>query len=520
MSILYPNQLDNFATIADICALNNKTYHYNRHNDIIDALNALEDRIGIINSSDSDSIEYKVNHLLQTRIQVGMTGSGAKYICDGTDDHVEIQAAIEEANYNGGNWEVEILGGTYNIGVTLEKYRVSIIGTPNTKLQWVGANDGLMFTNINSDYFYMRNITLDGGGSANGVVGMLPGSNTDKITLDRVYFMNFGVGLDTGSVDPFKNFWDSSMYDCYFRNCAIGYKVGEYEFDAYRCMWSYCDIGVQFEVNTNAAFFGGTWTHCGKDIYFNAHPENISFYSVWFEESSDIILEAKAGGGWCKTLAFNGCRFHTRNVSHMMDLTNVAANVKFDTCQFRCSATPAVTSTVVTEGEYSFVTYIHCYEVDSVGATSQRGKTKFFNEVNVDHINEQTLNHGVTIEGNNFKDNEAYLPYCNVQYAIRTNDIYKLADAAINIHNITAFAEMVFMNGGAVLSSLAIDTMSEKTENAGVTIEGVQLIDDTIKGIGAIKAGPDQATATAEAGEIWRTSGHATLPDNIVMIGV
>lgn len=520
MSILYPNSLDNFASIADICALNNKTYHFNRHNDLIDAINAIEDRIGIINSTDSDSIEYKLNHLVQTRIQVGMTGSGAKYICDGTDDHVEIQAAIEEANYNGGTWEVEILGGTYSIGDTLEKYRVSIIGTPNTKLQWVGADDGLMWTNINSEYFYMRNITLDGGGIDNGVVGMLPGANTDKITLDRVYFMNFGVGLDTGSVDPYKNYWDSAMYDCYFRNCDIGYKVGEYEFDVYRTLFSFCNIGMQFEVNTNLSMFGGTFTHCGKDVYFNAHPENISFYSVWFEESSDLILEAKAGGGWCKTLAFRNCRFHTRNLTEMMDLTNVSANVMFDTCQFRVSSSPAVTSTVVTEGIYSNVTYLHCYEVDEIGATSQRGITKFFNEVNVDTINERTSGAGVTIEGNRFEDTEAYLPYCNVQYAIRTNDIYKLADATINIHDVASFSEMVYFDGGAVLSSLALDTMSEKTAGAGVAIEGVKLIDSSLQGITGIKAGPDQATATAIAGEIWRTSGHATLPDNIIMIGI
>ena len=41
----------------------------------------------------------------------------------------------------------------------------------------------------------------------------------------------------------------------------------------------------------------------------------------------------------------------------------------------------------------------------------------------------------------------------------------------------------------------------------------------TIK-INSIKAGSDQSNAGAVVAELWRTSGHATLPDNVVMIGV
>lgn len=38
--------------------------------------------------------------------------------------------------------------------------------------------------------------------------------------------------------------------------------------------------------------------------------------------------------------------------------------------------------------------------------------------------------------------------------------------------------------------------------------------------IHTIKAGATQAGATASANQLWKTSGHATLPDNVVMIGV
>lgn len=38
--------------------------------------------------------------------------------------------------------------------------------------------------------------------------------------------------------------------------------------------------------------------------------------------------------------------------------------------------------------------------------------------------------------------------------------------------------------------------------------------------VGTLKSGATQELAGAVAGELWRTSGHATLLDNIVMIGV
>jgi hypothetical protein len=38
--------------------------------------------------------------------------------------------------------------------------------------------------------------------------------------------------------------------------------------------------------------------------------------------------------------------------------------------------------------------------------------------------------------------------------------------------------------------------------------------------INYIRSGATQAAASASANELWKTSGHATLPDNVVMIGV
>ena len=54
---------------------------------------------------------------------------------------------------------------------------------------------------------------------------------------------------------------------------------------------------------------------------------------------------------------------------------------------------------------------------------------------------------------------------------------------------------------------------------AGGTLTGALTI-DTILSIGTMKTGATQVAASAAADELWATASHATLPDNVVMIGV
>lgn len=52
-------------------------------------------------------------------ILVGPTGSSAQYICDGVNDHVEINAAITEAATLGKKMRVRLLPGTYYVGAAI-----------------------------------------------------------------------------------------------------------------------------------------------------------------------------------------------------------------------------------------------------------------------------------------------------------------------------------------------------------------------------------------------------------------
>lgn len=55
---------------------------------------------------------------------------------------------------------------------------------------------------------------------------------------------------------------------------------------------------------------------------------------------------------------------------------------------------------------------------------------------------------------------------------------------------------------------------------AGTNLSGGPITTTGTLSVSVTKSGATQAAAGAAAGELWYTSGHATLPDNVVMRGV
>ncbi len=51
-------------------------------------------------------------------------------------------------------------------------------------------------------------------------------------------------------------------------------------------------------------------------------------------------------------------------------------------------------------------------------------------------------------------------------------------------------------------------------------LDNVTLLPDGNLILPNIKSGATQAAAGAAAGEIWKTSGHSSLPDNVLMVGI
>jgi hypothetical protein len=80
----------------------------------------------------------------------------------------------------------------------------------------------------------------------------------------------------------------------------------------------------------------------------------------------------------------------------------------------------------------------------------------------------------------------------------------------------------------ARVKSIVADTETSHLDLAVTNADNAFSTDQTITGqmesttvsITTIKTGATQVAAGAAAGELWATASHATLPDNVVLIGV
>jgi len=119
------------------------------------------------------------------------TIAGADYGCDGTDDHVQIQAAIDAAqadvDAHGGAIELKLIGD-FKTADTIEWKSCPLVGSQTkhgTSLRWDGAAGGLMMT---------KNHTLEGGMSLNHMREIQFRSGT----AEPLNFLEFPHSTDSG----------------------------------------------------------------------------------------------------------------------------------------------------------------------------------------------------------------------------------------------------------------------------------------------------------------------------------
>lgn len=171
-----------------------------------------EDIFPIVHDPSGTPLNRKVTYLnLQNFVTVARSGGGS-YVCDGTADNVQIQAAIDYLSGLGGG-TVLIKRGTYNTAavITLAS-NVSIIGEgmeATTIKQSSGVNDNV-FIGSSKSYFTLRDFTIDGNYTNNpsGDNGLALYDCT-KYTVERVrstanYIKGF-VTVDTSEDGVFLN---------------------------------------------------------------------------------------------------------------------------------------------------------------------------------------------------------------------------------------------------------------------------------------------------------------------------
>ena len=114
----------------------------------------------------------------------GWTEDDCDYLCDGTADEVEINAAIQALRSTGG--EVVLLDGIYNLtsAILLNKEHVTLIGNGNgTRLirAFTGASSTKGMVYVTADYCEVKNLYFD------GVKGTYSGSNDHGIAVSSIY---------------------------------------------------------------------------------------------------------------------------------------------------------------------------------------------------------------------------------------------------------------------------------------------------------------------------------------------
>jgi hypothetical protein len=109
----------------------------------------------------------------------------------------------------------------------------------------------------------------------------------------------------------------------------------------------------------------------------------------------------------------------------------------------------------------------------------------------------------------------------NPEDVLRLDDVGDLVGSVVGPATSTdrAVARWVGADGDELDDSDVIISDAGDITTPG-DIEGDDITANEIIFIKNIKSGATQAGAGAAADEVWKTSGHASLPDNVLMIGV
>ena len=327
MTTAYPGSIDNFTNPTSTDALDAPGVEHDlQHANANDAIEAVETALGIDPAGTYADVATRLAagglRVVATRVVAASnadakTKAAADYVCDGVDDHVEIQAAIDSLPANVGGL-VYLSEGTFFIGatVTLETPGVTIRGAGRgsprkfnkrggTRLAY---QTGLTTTMLrvsagsntsNNTWVNLENFGVDGyddAGNRGGtsIVGIHWRAQTSRIDNVSIYGMS-GDGLHA------EGFTGSQTLDCTYTSIL-------------------CRDNGGYGVNADSFSGDGQWDHlvCSQNAlggFYNAGAsnqiENCHFYSNdgWgfiTETAAARVkllgtkMEHNAGGAWLK----------------------------------------------------------------------------------------------------------------------------------------------------------------------------------------------------------------------------
>ena len=134
-------------------------------------INTTTKRIYQATSANTWDYKFTITMRNDARIVVGNSNAGyaadqCDFLCDGTDDQTEINAAIAALPATGG--KVVLLDGAYNItaNITVNKANVELCGTTASQLTFANTNSAINIS-ITTDNCTVHDLTLIGSQTAN-----------------------------------------------------------------------------------------------------------------------------------------------------------------------------------------------------------------------------------------------------------------------------------------------------------------------------------------------------------------
>ena len=196
----------------------------------------------------------------------GWTDADCDYLCDGTDDQVEINAAIQALPSGGG--EIVILDGTYNITATIamNKDNVKLSGNGNATVlrrMWDSSTgEGVITITATNGGCCVENIFVDGNKSAynsssnNGIY--LSSSRNNTITGNTCNNNSYGIYLSSRNNTITGNTCNNNDYGIYLPGSNDNTITGN------TCN-NNNDSGIRLSSGSNNTITGNT---CNNNSYY------------------------------------------------------------------------------------------------------------------------------------------------------------------------------------------------------------------------------------------------------------
>lgn len=281
----------------------------------------------------------------------------ADYVCDGTEDNIEIQNAIYSLVINGIPYggKVWFARGTYNIAETIEITPSCVLEgeslgwdygvAKGVKFNYVGDADSVVIDASGVHWVGISGIRVST--EAEGCTGLLMGGDINNRTRESYIhdmgFYDLNTGIALGKANG-RGSDDTSFDRIMFSNCNVGLDAGGYEAtsDTFnQCKFSECGVGILirdwsiFRIN---------------DSYFSANDIDIgvsvnSTNYVGGSEDEFILICDKCGFEMCNEAIFKNLTTETAygwdvriiNTIHWGTNPYEVDAVYFDFTNFDCS---------------------------------------------------------------------------------------------------------------------------------------------------------------------------------------